>query len=159
MMGSGKTAVARLLGTQLNRRVIDLDEKIVESQDMSINDIFASKGEPYFREVEHAELRKASFAEAAVVAAGGGIVINDENIEVMKATGVMVYLQSSIEALFSHLQADTERPLLKVADPKAKLSEIFEGRRLQYEKAHHIIESSALNPQQIADAVITTLNF
>jgi len=157
MMGSGKTAVARLLGERLGRIVIDLDDAIVESQKASINDIFASKGEPYFREVEHAELRKASFADSAIIATGGGIVINDENIEVMKETGMMVYLQASIDDLFSHLKEDTTRPLLKVADPNAKLAAIFEQRRLQYEKSDHVIESSNLNPQDIADAIVALL--
>ncbi|MBN1493874.1 MAG: shikimate kinase [Candidatus Omnitrophica bacterium] len=157
MMGSGKTAVAKLLGTRLKRVVIDLDERIVASQGMSINEIFASKGEPYFRDVEHAELRKVSFADKAIVATGGGIVINDENIAVMKDSGVIIYLQASVDSLLSHIKHDTSRPLLKVADPKAKLAEIFAQRKAQYEKADVIIETNHLDPDGIVKKIISRL--
>jgi shikimate kinase len=158
MMGSGKTAVAKLLAERLGRKVIDLDDAIVASQGMSVNEIFASKGEAFFREVEHAELRKASFARSAVVATGGGIVINDENMIVMKETGVMIYIKASVDALFSHLKEDSSRPLLKVADPKAKLKMLLDERRAQYEKADFVLETSALGPQAIAENVIEIIN-
>ncbi len=158
MMGSGKTAVAKLLGQRLGRTVIDLDDAIVASQRMSINEIFQKKGEPHFRKVEHAELRKASFVRSAIVATGGGIVIDDENISIMKETGVMIYLKASADALLSHLEGDTSRPLLKVTDPRAKLESLLAERRQQYEKADVVLETSTLGPQAIAEQVLHAMS-
>jgi len=158
MMGSGKTVVAQMLAERLGCGFIDLDDAIVQDQQQSIVDIFAKQGEAYFRGVERAQLKKVLEKEARVIATGGGIVINDENIADMKRTGVIVYLKAPTDVLLCHIKKDQARPLLHVPDPRAALDDIFVKRKHQYEKADYVFTIDDKTPDQVAEGILEMID-
>ena len=86
-MGTGKSVVGRKLARQLNREFLDLDSLIEESQKRPITQIFAQEGELYFRDLEKRVLKEVSIKSNLIISCGGGIVLDKDNIEVMKQTG------------------------------------------------------------------------
>lgn len=133
MMGSGKTTTGRALAKLLSISFVDLDDQIVEHAGKSINDIFASEGEPYFRTVESKLLLETSEGQDQVVATGGGIVLNPVNRDQMKNTGTVIYLKTSLNVLWDRVRSKTDRPLLRGRDPRQTLTVLFRDRGPLYE--------------------------
>lgn len=135
-MGSGKSTVGKLLARAVKREFVDLDEKITEQAGCTISKIFESEGEEGFRERESAALREIAQRQNLVVALGGGAVLRDENWELVRETGVSIYLQVSPELLHKRLESEVERPLLLGATSKQRLiREILHQRKARYEQA------------------------
>ena len=141
-MGTGKTAVGQVLAKTLGLYFFDLDDIIAQKEKRSINEIFNQSGEPYFRQVEGEVLKEVSLKNSQVISCGGGIVINPKNIAVMKQTGKVICLSARPEAIYQRIKGDTSRPLLEVADPKARIKELLDARRPFYEKADFMIDTS-----------------
>ncbi|MDD5255003.1 MAG: shikimate kinase, partial [Candidatus Omnitrophica bacterium] len=120
-MGTGKTTIGRLVAGRTGRGFADLDELIELKEKRLIRDIFAEKGEAYFRRVEKQALREVAREDDFIVACGGGIVIDPDNIAMMKRTGAMVCLTASPGAILRRTQGQSNRPLLNVKDPKAQI--------------------------------------
>jgi shikimate kinase len=155
MMGSGKSVTAKKLAALLNLRYVDLDTVIEAKSASTISEIFAVKGEPYFRNLETAVLKECSEQkESCVFATGGGVVLRAENISLMKTTGAIVYLETSPEVLWERVKGNDKRPLLKVENPRQTLEEIFNGRREFYEKT---CQWKVLTDGQTAEAVAQTI--
>lgn len=133
MMGSGKTTTGRELARLLSLPFVDLDDRIVERAGKSINDIFATEGEPYFRSLENELLLQTSRQKDQVVATGGGIVLDSSNQDRMKATGLVVYLKTSPGVLWERVKNKKDRPLLHGSDPKKALLDLFYNRAPLYE--------------------------
>ncbi len=121
-MGTGKTTVSKELSGKKKLRFVDLDELIELRQKKTIADIFAGEGEPYFRRVEKQVLKEVAKENNFVVACGGGVVIDKENIRLMKETGVIVCLSATAEVILKRTSQYCHRPLLNVSDPKKRLS-------------------------------------
>ncbi len=117
MMGSGKTTVGKELAALLNCNFIDLDE-IIEKKYGKISDIFAQKGEAYFREAETQELKNLKEKEKFVLSTGGGIILKDENIEILKKIGQVFYLSAKSETIYGRIKNQNHRPLLNTKNPK-----------------------------------------
>src|SRR3989304_5077205 len=111
-MGTGKTSVGREIALMLDLKFIDLDELIVKNEGRSINDVFAKNGEPYFRKIEKETLKEVSQGAGQVVSCGGGIVIDPENITIMKQSGRFIALFARPEVIFERIKKETHRPLL-----------------------------------------------
>lgn len=158
MMGSGKSAIARSLSKRLGCKHVDIDNLIEKAEGHSINQIFKEKGEPYFRDLETETLKSISKETGLLVATGGGIVLRDENLELMKNSGVTVYLKQSPEVLLSHIEGKKRtRPLLQVENPLEKLRELLEERKEQYEKADYCFEVQGEAINEIISGVIRLL--
>jgi shikimate kinase len=114
-MGSGKTTIGKKLANQLGLSFVDLDEAIVEQEGVDITTIFETKGEAYFRDVEHQKLKEILTSnEQFVLATGGGTPCFHNNMQLINENGVSVYLKYSAPFLVSRLEvAKTARPLLK----------------------------------------------
>ena len=153
-MGAGKSTVGKILSKKLGFRLVDLDLEIESDQNAPITEIFKNKGEKYFRDVETSILKNISRRTSQVVSTGGGIVIRDENWEIMKNNGVTVYLKASIETLFNRVRHKTTRPLLNVEDPFEKAEELFSSREMLYEKSDIIIDREGLEPEQVAELIV-----
>ncbi len=132
MMGSGKTTTGRALAKLLSIPFVDLDEKIVEKAGRSINEIFKTKGEHYFRELEMEVLIKVSSSSNQVIATGGGIVISPANRMTMKTTGLVIYLKTSVDVLWERVKEKKDRPLLATQNPKQTFLELFQSRTPLY---------------------------
>ncbi|HSG30948.1 MAG TPA: shikimate kinase [Thermodesulfobacteriota bacterium] len=153
-MGAGKTTVGRILSSNIGAVLVDMDLEIEKQQGVAISQIFEEQGEPYFRAIETEMLRDISQRSGQVVSTGGGIVIKDENWDIMKESGVTVYLKASIETLFNRVKHKTTRPLLNVDDPYTKAKELFESRRELYEKSDIILDREGLEPEEVAEAIV-----
>ncbi|MDE6019942.1 MAG: shikimate kinase [Ruminococcus sp.] len=126
-MGCGKTTVGHELSKQLNLPLIDTDEAIVIREEMSIPEIFEKKGEPYFRKVE-AETVRSLCLKNAVVACGGGAMLNADTAAAARESGAaVIFIDVSFEECYSRIKNDTNRPIVQ-KNTKEQLREIFNSR-------------------------------
>jgi len=112
-MGSGKTTIGRELAARIDAPFFDLDELIESAEQASAKEIFAQKGEPYFRKRERDLLRSTRHLDSAVVATGGGTFTFDENIQFIQSEGMSVYLSAPYALLRSRIGAKDDRPLFR----------------------------------------------
>jgi shikimate kinase len=118
-MGSGKTTAGRKLASHLKWSFIDLDERIEKQAGMDIPGIFANKGETYFRELESKVLKEIGSVTSTVISTGGGTPCFGDNMDFMLASGLTIYIKSSIPELKKRLTRSSEgRPLLNDLDHK-----------------------------------------
>ena len=151
-MGSGKSTVAGSLAEQLGWPWLDLDREIQAQAGKTIPQIFAEEGEVGFRDVEQQVLDDvAARPQAMVVATGGGVVLRGTNRQRMRQAGCVVYLWADVETLLARTKGDFNRPLLQVADPKAKLAALQEEREPLYREADRIEDTTNHQPEQVAD--------
>ena len=156
MMGSGKTTVGRELAAVLGYSFIDLDE-IIEKKFGKISDIFAQKGEEYFREAETQELKNLKEKERFVLSTGGGIILKDENIEILKKIGQVFYLSAKSETIYERIKNQNHRPLLNTENPKKSIEEILNKRLEQYEKSGEKIITDSKSAKEIAGEIYEKL--
>lgn len=160
-MGTGKTSVGRELARRLGRDFIDLDDVIEKRAGCTINEIFRDKGEAHFRELEKAVIREYSRKNKFIIAAGGGAVIFDENVQHLKQNGLMICLKASADEILNRVKGETHRPLLNpalqgqaVCGPKEKVVELLKKREEFYAKADHAIDTNGLSVKEVADRVM-----
>ncbi|MET3507007.1 shikimate kinase [Halalkalibacter oceani] len=139
-MGSGKTTIGQALANELSFNVIDTDQWIEEQEKQRISELFQTKGEPYFRKQETKALETIA-GQRLIITTGGGIVIKEENRQLMKEKGNIIYLKCDIEEILRRLQDDETRPLLQGKD-KAKIEQLFLARKAFYEDADIIIDTT-----------------
>lgn len=149
-MGTGKSAVGRELAKKMKRHFVDLDELIELREKRPITDIFAQEGEPYFRKAESKILKEVSKEKGFVVGCGGGIVLNEENIKLMKASGIVICLAAKPEVILKRVSGVTHRPLLNVRNPKEKIELLLKLRSPYYAKADKTIDTSKLSIKEVA---------
>jgi len=154
MMGSGKTVTGKTLAASLDYAFVDLDAEIQTQEGRTIPEIFAGSGEAYFRGVEAAVLERFSKGHEQVIATGGGIILNEENVRRMKKTGKVVLLKASAESLWQRVRYSKDRPLLNKPDPFGALQQILNDREGLYEKACHF---SVATDGKIAEDVATEI--
>ena len=159
-MGSGKTTVSELLADKLELELLDTDQAIEEAEGRSISDIFAEDGEEAFRgmETQLLEMVASEHLRDMVISLGGGLPLREENRELLKKSGKVIYLRTSPETVFKRLEGDDTRPLLQTEDPKSKIRELLEDRKERYELAADIIiDTDDKEPWQIADEIVDAL--
>ena len=153
-MGTGKSGVGKQLAARLNRRFIDTDELIEQIEKMSIAQIFAVKGEPYFREREKQMIAEVCQENGVVIATGGGAIVNEENAIRMKASGTVICLMATPEVILQRIQKDETRPLLQGGDPQAKIRTLLSARADSYARADVTIDTSCLDVDEVVQAVL-----
>lgn len=157
-MGTGKTTVGRILARRLGFTFVDCDDEIEREQGVSISHIFSELGEPHFRQLEHDMIIRLSRSDKLVISAGGGAVINPENVDNMKEGGPVVCLASSPEEILKRVGGSTHRPLLQVPDPKSKVKELLDARAPFYARADVTISTDGLTPEEVADRVMEAVD-
>lgn len=135
MMGAGKTAVGNALSGLLGVPFLDSDREIEAAANATIAEIFERDGEPFFRARETEVLTRLLQGPPCVLSTGGGAFLSERNRAVIDRHGVSVWLDASLELLWSRVRHKTTRPLLMTDDPKATLAEIFAARVPIYAKA------------------------
>lgn len=153
-MGTGKSAVGREIAKQKKWHFVDLDELIELKEKRPITDIFAREGEPYFRKIEKNALKEVAKEKDFVVACGGGVVIDEENIKIMKKSGVIICLKAVPGAILKRVAGQTHRPLLNVEDPKKRIELLLKLRSPYYAKADKIIDTSKLSVKEVAGKIL-----
>ncbi len=153
-MGTGKTFVGKELTRRIKRQFVDLDDLIELKEKRAIRDIFVKKGEPYFRKIEKKALREISKEDNFVIACGGGIVMDEENIKTMKNTGIIVCLTASADTILKRTSGYAHRPLLNVSDPKKQIGLLLKLRAPYYALADKTIDTTELSVKKVVDRVI-----
>ncbi len=133
-MGCGKSAVGRRLAKKLHASFVDMDDYIVKQAGMPIPEIFATLGEPAFREMETEAIRVLGEHKGAVVATGGGALLKEENAALAKECGKVLFLDVPFAVCYGRIKNDTNRPLV-VNNSKEQLEKIYRQRRPLYQKA------------------------
>jgi len=143
-MGTGKTSVAKALADKLNIRYISTDDIVEKKEGAKIKDIFAEKGEGYFRKAEKEAILAASSEEGAVIDAGGGAVIDPENVKNFKKNGILICLWADPEIILERTKLCAERPLLEAPKPDETIRRLLSERKKFYERADHHVNTSKL---------------
>jgi len=157
LMGSGKSTIGALLAQKLNLNFIDIDTEIEKKEKITISEIFAQKGEPFFRELESETIKEFSAKTSQIISTGGGAVQNIENLEFLKQNCTLIYLKTSPELLFERIKDDTSRPLLQNQqneNPLEILKELLKKRQENYQKADIIIDTDNKTTIEILDEII-----
>ncbi len=159
-MGTGKTAVGRLLAERLGREFIELDVLIEEKAGKTIPEIFKQEGEIAFREREIEATREVAEKENAVIACGGGVVLNQINVDRLRKQSVIVYLTASPDAILKRTSSDKdERPLLVAEDKAAKVDALLKSREPFYERAADItVDTSELEVTGVVEQILAGLS-
>ena len=153
-MGTGKTAVGKELARKKKLQFVDLDGLIELREKRTISDIFAKNGEPYFRKVEKRVLKEVGKEKKFVVACGGGIVLDKENIKIMKETGIIICLTASPQVILKRTSAYHHRPLLNMSNPHKQIELLFKLRAPYYAQAHKTIDTSKISVKEVVDKIL-----
>ncbi|MDD5509714.1 MAG: shikimate kinase [Dehalococcoidales bacterium] len=146
-MGTGKTAVGKALAEKLGKEFFELDLLIEKKARKTIPAIFKEDGEISFREFEIEVVKEVSQQRNAVIACGGGVILNKINIDRLRKEAVIVYLTASPRVILRRISRDIdERPLLAVANPALTIKDLLRFRRPLYERAADVtVNTSGLD--------------
>jgi len=154
-MGSGKSTIGRLLAERLGWQFADLDEEIEAQQDTTIAELFDKMGEPEFRRIESAALRKhvrtIECGRPTVVALGGGTFVQADNFDLLENHGVTIWLDCPLEMVRHRVKHATHRPL---ARDQRRFEELFHGRQAAYAKADYRIRIECDDPTVAIDEIL-----
>lgn len=150
MMGSGKTTVGAILAERMGRALIDTDVTVMEETGRTIPELF-DESEETFRSVEVRAIERAAASDPAVIATGGGAVLDEVNLTVMRMTGTVVLLDTTSDELERRLRGVGDRPL--IAAP-SDIDRILSARRHRYlEAGEHIVVTTGRDPVAVAEEV------
>ena len=154
-MGSGKSTVGKILSDELFLNFFDTDEEIENRTGASIDWIFDLEGEEGFRKRESGVLEEMVQKNSVVLSTGGGIILSENNRELLSSRGTVFYLATPISVQIERTAKDKDRPLLKNGDPGQILQELHEKRKNLYKSvSDHIIETEDKSSQEVASEII-----
>jgi shikimate kinase len=158
--GTGKSVVGHLLARKLNRETISMDEEIVKKVGMPILEFVEQNGWPKFRDLETEVAQELTERDNIIVDCGGGVIERPENISALCTTGVIFWLQASVDVVVSRIAGGTERPALTEGKTfTEEVEEVLERRTPLYsEAAQHIINTDDMTPDQVADSILAICN-
>ena len=152
-MGTGKTAIGKRVAEKLEMGYLDIDELIEKEAGMSIGELFSRFGEEHFRTLESKLAEKVSEYENKVIATGGGIVLERENLDNLRRRGVLICLTARPEVILKRTKKEHHRPLLKVDYPLATIKELLAYRAPFYARADYRLDTSDLTIEQVVEEV------
>lgn len=155
LRGAGKSSIGSQVATRLGVPFIELDARIAERAGMSAGEIFELHGAQHYRKLERQELERVLAEPASVIATAGSLVTDHQSFERLLAGATVVHLRASAEDHFARVvaQGDT-RPMANRKDAMQELRAILRARRALYERAHHVVDTSALGLPRSIDRVV-----
>lgn len=157
-MGSGKSTTGKLLAAKLGFIFVDLDKIIEFYQGMTIPEIFERYGEKYFRDVETEVIKKIYGNSSCIFACGGGVVLKEENMDIIKKNSTVIFLKVSPDAAYCRLTGSCDRPLLKTGNLKNTISELISAREDLYERyADIIIDTDKISAESVSLEILSYL--
>ena len=134
--GTGKSAVGKILAAQLGRRLVSTDEEIIRRAGKSIPDIVAAHGWEYFRDLESAVCQDLAGRDNLVIDTGGGAILRDENVKVLKGNGRLIWLTASVETIAVRIGGNSQRPSLTgTKSHVAEIGDVLSERIPKYQAA------------------------
>ena len=154
-MGTGKTSLGKLLATRLGRPFVDIDKKIEDEAHLSIPEIFERFGEAHFRELEKVAVKDLSERRGLVIATGGGTIKDEENLQLLKSSGVMICLTTEPEEIFNRTARRGERPVLDGGGNERleTIKKLLAERKKFYDRADYHVDTTDWSPIQIIDDI------
>ena len=154
-MGTGKTSLGKLLATRLGRPFVDIDKKIEDETQLSIPQIFEQFGEAHFRELEKAAVKELSERRGLVIATGGGTVKDEENINLLKNSGIIICLTTKPEEILNRTARRGERPVLDGGGNERleTIKKLLAERKKFYDRADYQVDTTDWSPIQIVDNI------
>lgn len=154
-MGSGKSVVGRLLADELGWHFADVDEDIEEEQQITIAEIFDSRGEVEFRRIEREALRRRvrqiECGKPMVLALGGGAFMDESNQKLLAERGVTIWLDCPLPRIRARMEGQTHRPLARDA---GNFERLFHDRRQLYSKAEHRVEADTDDAAEVVAQIL-----
>ena len=132
---------------------VDMDHVIEERAGRTVAAIFAEDGEPHFRAIERSLVKELSAKQGLVIGAGGGVVLNGDNIRDFTDSGLVVCLTAAPEVILRRLSGDSSRPLLEGGEKVGKILKLLESRRTLYDAIPHKVDTSRLTPAEVAASI------
>jgi len=159
MRGSGKTTVGKILAQKLGRELVEMDELIARKSELSIPEIVEKYGWEKFREIEEEITSEVARRDNIINASGGGVVTREENIQELKKSGVLVWLQANVNTLVSRTGEDTDRPPLGEGRTVREDMELtFKERKRLYQQAADLtINTENKTPEEVVEAIINLI--
>ena len=159
-MGAGKSSVGKRLAKHLNRKFYDCDKVLEERTGVAITTIFELEGESGFRERETKILEELTTLDNVVIATGGGVILSDENVDLLTHNSVIIYLKASVNSQIKRTKHDKKRPLLQTKNRHATLQALAKTRNPMYTKLANIIidtdkQSISTSIEQITSQLTT----
>jgi shikimate kinase len=160
MMGAGKTAVGTALARLIGVPFLDSDDEITRAADRTIAEIFERHGEAFFRARETEVLARLLRSSPSVLSTGGGAFLSQTNRDLIRASGISVWLRADLDLLWQRVRHKSSRPLLHTANPRETLRALYEARVPIYSQADLVVDSAAhlsveSMAQQVAEALAT----
>jgi shikimate kinase/3-dehydroquinate synthase len=156
-MGTGKSEVGREVARRLGWGFVDMDTLIEERVGMTIPEIFAQRGERFFRQQERQLCQELTKRRGLVIATGGGAVIPEGNRQALGRSGLLVCLTCDVGEILQRLAQAEDRPLLEVADRRERIETLLAQRREAYDRIPHQIDTTGLTVEEVAERVIGLL--
>jgi shikimate kinase len=153
-MGTGKTSVGRVVAEQLHFEFLDTDDLIQTRTGRTIADIFARDGEPAFRALERQTVGELAGRHKTVIATGGGLPANVENLAALKQHALVVCLWASPEKIWERVRNQSHRPLLHDPDPQRKIRELLKIRTPFYRQADVLINTDQRSAREVAQQIV-----
>jgi shikimate kinase len=157
MMGAGKSSVGRRLGARLGIPFQDADIEIEKAAGMTIPEIFATRGEPYFRAGETRVIARLLESGPQVLATGGGAFMDPGTRTAIRQKGISVWLNAEFDVLMRRVKRRADRPLLQSADPGETLRRLMVERSPTYAEADIVVESRDVAHEAVVDAVLSAV--
>jgi len=161
-MGCGKSTIGPILANTIGYDFVDVDRRIEQMEGTSINGIFTEKGEKYFRDLERTVLMDLSSLSRTVISLGGGTMTIPENLKLILATGLVVYLKITPDQLFHRLRHRSDRPLLRTPDGdqltdedlRARIQHLYDAREPLYSRADIIVPTDGKKVGLTVDHIV-----
>ncbi|MBY0530821.1 MAG: shikimate kinase [Xanthobacteraceae bacterium] len=158
MPGSGKSSIGRRLGQRLGLDFADADAEIERAANMTIPELFQTKGEAEFRKGEQKVIARLLEGGPQVIATGGGAFVNADTRMRIKEKGVSIWLKADVETLLRRVKRKSNRPLLQNADPEGTLRNLLSAREATYAEADLIITSCEVPHEEVVEAIVNLLD-
>jgi shikimate kinase len=155
-MGAGKSSVGRLLAKRLGRCFVETDDMITVKEGRPIPEIFTVKGEPHFRALEDEAVRLLALKRGEVIATGGGLPCQEGRVEALQALGTVVWLSGDLPTLCERALRSGDRPMLQ-GKTREEIETLYKSRQPFYAKADLSVDTTRLNPDQVAAEVLRAL--
>ncbi len=153
-MGTGKTTVGRGVAARLGFEFLDSDHEIERLRGKTVSEIFAGEGEPAFRRYEREFIEHGHPATSQIVACGGGLIVQEGMLELVRTKGILVCLHASVETILRRTAQSRARPLLEVEDPAERIRTLFAQREPIYQRSGTMILTEGRPIAEIVNHVL-----